>query len=353
MPVITMHDSSLAASPDVVYFDLKSELLEDPAFDFTEDSRQWVKWTSPIVGSWIYISDALPDCRFLDRDSVITRSNVGKSLLLNSVMTRAKKRNRSAEQRASLVAVAAAYESKRLLRLGQFCTFGRSPMCRRMRLKAARATRLGIAGPARVGFVDVITALIKAIIRIKISRNSRECMRAFPNSLLTYPSLHGGRGFTQISQVHSSELTALRQELSAQAQVMAQVENRPHSPHPHSNDYGTNRVIHHTVGLLDFTQALWCHQVQTGIFHPLKNAFDGHYWRPRGKTSQSNRIFGGPTAMVDSMAHDFRILTTAALSAAISLESGEEEEDGRNERWLWDALVVVGVRWERFEVRLS
>ncbi|RXH86927.1 hypothetical protein DVH24_022200 [Malus domestica] len=68
---------------------------------------------------------------------------------------------------------------------------------------------LGIAGPARAGFVDAITALIKAITSIKISRGSRECMRAFPNSLLACPSFHGGRGALPSAGGHPSDLTYL------------------------------------------------------------------------------------------------------------------------------------------------
>lgn len=32
---------------------------------------------------------------------------------------------------------------------------------------------------------------------------------------------------------------------------------------PNSNDYGTNRILHHTIGLLDFTQELRCFQTVT------------------------------------------------------------------------------------------
>lgn len=32
---------------------------------------------------------------------------------------------------------------------------------------------------------------------------------------------------------------------------------------PNSNDYGTNRILHHTIGLPDFSQELWCFQSVT------------------------------------------------------------------------------------------
>lgn len=69
--------------------------------------------------------------------------------------------------------------------------------------------RFATAGPARAGFVDAITALIKAITRsIKISRG-RECMRAFSKSLFACPSFHGGRGALPSAGGHPSDLTFL------------------------------------------------------------------------------------------------------------------------------------------------
>lgn len=32
---------------------------------------------------------------------------------------------------------------------------------------------------------------------------------------------------------------------------------------PNSNDYGTNRILHHTIGLSDFTQEIQCFRTVT------------------------------------------------------------------------------------------
>ena len=34
---------------------------------------------------------------------------------------------------------------------------------------------------------------------------------------------------------------------------------------PNSNDYGTSRILHHTIGLPDFTQELRCFQTVTCV----------------------------------------------------------------------------------------
>ncbi|KAJ8761121.1 hypothetical protein K2173_000800 [Erythroxylum novogranatense] len=45
---------------------------------------------------------------------------------------------------------------------------------------------------------------------------------------------------------------------------------------PNSNDYGTNRILHHTIGLPDFTQELRCFQTVTCCQAVLNNLEDAH-----------------------------------------------------------------------------
>ncbi|XP_047329845.1 pyruvate decarboxylase 1 [Impatiens glandulifera] len=45
---------------------------------------------------------------------------------------------------------------------------------------------------------------------------------------------------------------------------------------PNSNDYGTNRILHHTIGLPDFTQELRCFQTVTCIQVVVNNLEDAH-----------------------------------------------------------------------------
>lgn len=45
---------------------------------------------------------------------------------------------------------------------------------------------------------------------------------------------------------------------------------------PNSNDYGTNRILHHTIGLPDFTQELRCFQTVTCIQAVVNNLEDAH-----------------------------------------------------------------------------
>nr|AIE47262.1 pyruvate decarboxylase [Hevea brasiliensis] len=45
---------------------------------------------------------------------------------------------------------------------------------------------------------------------------------------------------------------------------------------PNSNDYGTNRILHHTIGLPDFSQELRCFQAVTCIQAVVNNLDDAH-----------------------------------------------------------------------------
>ncbi|KAF2305224.1 hypothetical protein GH714_003162 [Hevea brasiliensis] len=45
---------------------------------------------------------------------------------------------------------------------------------------------------------------------------------------------------------------------------------------PNSNDYGTNRILHHTIGLPDFSQELRCFQTVTCIQAVVNNLDDAH-----------------------------------------------------------------------------
>lgn len=45
---------------------------------------------------------------------------------------------------------------------------------------------------------------------------------------------------------------------------------------PNSNDYGTNRILHHTIGLPDFTQELRCFQTVTCFQAVVNNLDDAH-----------------------------------------------------------------------------
>ncbi|CAN1277023.1 Pyruvate decarboxylase 1 [Linum perenne] len=45
---------------------------------------------------------------------------------------------------------------------------------------------------------------------------------------------------------------------------------------PNSNDYGTNRILHHTIGLPDFTQELRCFQAVTCFQAVVNNLDDAH-----------------------------------------------------------------------------
>ncbi|XP_078446955.1 pyruvate decarboxylase 2-like [Wolffia australiana] len=45
---------------------------------------------------------------------------------------------------------------------------------------------------------------------------------------------------------------------------------------PNSNDYGTNRILHHTIGLADFTQELRCFQTVTCFQAVVNNLDDAH-----------------------------------------------------------------------------
>ncbi|KAI4304403.1 hypothetical protein MLD38_039921 [Melastoma candidum] len=45
---------------------------------------------------------------------------------------------------------------------------------------------------------------------------------------------------------------------------------------PNSNDYGTNRILHHTIGLPDFGQELSCFQAVTCIQAVVNNLDDAH-----------------------------------------------------------------------------
>ncbi|PQQ12691.1 hypothetical protein Pyn_05834 [Prunus yedoensis var. nudiflora] len=45
---------------------------------------------------------------------------------------------------------------------------------------------------------------------------------------------------------------------------------------PNSNDYGTNRILHHTIGLPDFTQELRCFQTVTCYQAVVNNLEDAH-----------------------------------------------------------------------------
>ncbi|KAG6693191.1 hypothetical protein I3842_10G155900 [Carya illinoinensis] len=45
---------------------------------------------------------------------------------------------------------------------------------------------------------------------------------------------------------------------------------------PNSNDYGTNRILHHTIGLSDFSQELRCFQTVTCYQAVVKNLEDAH-----------------------------------------------------------------------------
>ncbi|XP_077237009.1 pyruvate decarboxylase 2-like [Tasmannia lanceolata] len=45
---------------------------------------------------------------------------------------------------------------------------------------------------------------------------------------------------------------------------------------PNSNDYGTNRILHHTIGLPDFSQELRCFQTVTCYQAVVKNLEDAH-----------------------------------------------------------------------------
>ncbi|KAM5560480.1 pyruvate decarboxylase 2 [Rosa sericea] len=45
---------------------------------------------------------------------------------------------------------------------------------------------------------------------------------------------------------------------------------------PNSNDYGTNRILHHTIGLPDFSQELRCFQTVTCFQAVVNNLEDGH-----------------------------------------------------------------------------
>ncbi|CAA3009034.1 pyruvate decarboxylase 1 [Olea europaea subsp. europaea] len=45
---------------------------------------------------------------------------------------------------------------------------------------------------------------------------------------------------------------------------------------PNSNDYGTNRILHHTIGLPDFTQELCCFQTVTCFQAVVNNLEDAH-----------------------------------------------------------------------------
>ncbi|KAL5067054.1 hypothetical protein RYX36_017941 [Vicia faba] len=45
---------------------------------------------------------------------------------------------------------------------------------------------------------------------------------------------------------------------------------------PNSNDYGSNRILHHTIGLLDFTQELRCFQTVTCFQDVMNNLEDAH-----------------------------------------------------------------------------
>ncbi|XP_008775408.1 pyruvate decarboxylase 1 [Phoenix dactylifera] len=45
---------------------------------------------------------------------------------------------------------------------------------------------------------------------------------------------------------------------------------------PNSNDYGTNRILHHTIGLSDFTQELRCFQTVTCFQSVVNNLEDAH-----------------------------------------------------------------------------
>jgi pyruvate decarboxylase len=45
---------------------------------------------------------------------------------------------------------------------------------------------------------------------------------------------------------------------------------------PNSNDYGTNRILHHTIGLPDFTQELRCFQTVTCFQAVINNLDDAH-----------------------------------------------------------------------------
>ncbi|KAL5098576.1 hypothetical protein RYX36_002903 [Vicia faba] len=45
---------------------------------------------------------------------------------------------------------------------------------------------------------------------------------------------------------------------------------------PNSNDYGSNRILHHTIGLPDFTQELRCFQTVTCFQAVVNNLEDAH-----------------------------------------------------------------------------
>ncbi|KAG8085856.1 hypothetical protein GUJ93_ZPchr0010g8933 [Zizania palustris] len=45
---------------------------------------------------------------------------------------------------------------------------------------------------------------------------------------------------------------------------------------PNSNDYGTNRILHHTIGLPDFSQELRCFQTITCYQAVINNLDDAH-----------------------------------------------------------------------------
>jgi pyruvate decarboxylase len=45
---------------------------------------------------------------------------------------------------------------------------------------------------------------------------------------------------------------------------------------PNSNDYGTNRILHHTIGLPDFSQELRCFQPVTCHQAVVNNLEDAH-----------------------------------------------------------------------------
>lgn len=64
-----------------------------------------------------------------------------------------------------------------------------------------------IAGPFRAGFSDLTTAL-SGESRV-IFKRGKECLQAFPKSLISSPAFHGGRGALPSAGGHPSDLTFL------------------------------------------------------------------------------------------------------------------------------------------------
>jgi pyruvate decarboxylase len=61
---------------------------------------------------------------------------------------------------------------------------------------------------------------------------------------------------------------------------------------PNSNDYGTNRILHHTIGLPDFSQELRCFQTVT-CYQVMGFFFFFFFFKKKKKKKKMNEYFKG------------------------------------------------------------